>query len=198
MQRGEISSTIKLTKLSACLNNWFASRSSFTKQLRLVQCKVEVGWKEWLCAGVAKQLSVSVNLTTVMALGPLHTGKSGESKGSSPTESTQTAEIIENGKEKLRNKARRVVRSRGRLEGESRNIKCLDPQGLGRRFFSPVGKALRIWLKNYSLPGNHVRFPAWIRTGGQKFLFRSLSFKAYKTYVTVIFTHLECTKTMFF
>ena len=155
MQRGEISSTIKLTKLSACLNNWFASRSSFTKQLRLVQCKVEVGWKEWLCAGVAKQLSVSVNLTTVMALGPLHTGKSGESKGSSPTESTQTAEIIENGKEKLRNKARRVVRSRGRLEGESRNIKCLDPQGLGRRFFSPVGKALRIWLKNYSLPGNH-------------------------------------------
>jgi len=40
-------------------------------------------------------------------------------------------------------------------EGESRNIKCLEPQGLGKGFFSPVGKALRIWLKNNSLPGNH-------------------------------------------
>ena len=46
-------------------------------------------------------------------------------------------------------------RSRGRLESESRNIKCLEPQGLGRRFFSPVGKALRIWLKNNYLSGNH-------------------------------------------
>ena len=34
----------------------------------------------------------------VMALGPLHTEeKSAESKGDSPTESTQTAELIESG-----------------------------------------------------------------------------------------------------
>ena len=92
------------------------------------------------------------NLITVMALGPLHAGKSGWVQGFFPDGKHPDSGSNRNSREKLRNQARRVVRSRGRLEGESRNIKCLDPQGLERRFFSPVGKALRIWLKELISP----------------------------------------------
>ena len=94
----------------------------------------------------------------VMVLGPLHTEeKSTESKGGSPTESTQTAELIESGSaDNCGTDAKEGWTEVGeKREGESRNIKCLEPQGLGRRVFSPVGKALRIWLKINSLPGNH-------------------------------------------
>ena len=90
-----------------------------------------------------------------MALGHYMREKSTESKGVSPAESTQTAETIESGSAGTAGKTRKGGQKQGKKpKGESRNKYCLDPHGLDRRFFGPVGKAFAIWLKISSLPGN--------------------------------------------